>query len=114
MQIVSPAFELHPGSEFKLLLKSTASGGNRGQAGFKAGRGRGIVELKCIAGSCSDLPPLTFRISLNDHAGNPHGRGLITHDFQQETIYQESQAWNFDAAVDVASQMFVVCLEVAP
>jgi len=114
MQIVSPAFELSPGSEFKLLIKSAASGGKRGRAGFKAGRGRGIVELKCISGSSTDLPALTFRISLNDQDDNPHGRGLITHDFQRETIYQESQAWDFDAAVDVASQMFVVCLEVAP
>lgn len=116
LHIVSPGFELFPGSEFKLMIKSAATGGKRGRAGFRAAGGRGIVEFKCVTGSSTDRPPLTFRISLNDPGGKLQGRTIVTHNFQHETMYcsQDSQSWDFDAAVDDVSKMFVVCLEVAP
>lgn len=45
MQIVSPAFELYPSSEFKLLIKSAATRrGQRKRAGFKDANGRGSIE----------------------------------------------------------------------
>jgi len=116
MQIVSPAFELFPSTEFKLLIKAAAKGGKRGQAGFKAARGRGDIELKCVARACADVPPLTFRISVKVPDGKPKAHSVVTHDFSYKAIYgtsQSSQPWEFDSAVDSMSKMFVVCLEVA-
>jgi len=116
-QIVSPAFELLPGVEFKLLVMAVSKGEKRGQAGFKAARGRGILKLKCVAGVSSDLPPLTCQFSLQSSDGKPRTRGLVTHDFQQESMCglpQQNHEWDLDAAVDYTSRSFVVCLEVAP
>jgi len=115
MQVVSPAFALAPSVEFKLLIKSAAQGGKRGQAGFKASLGKGSIELKCICGPDAHLPKLTFRLSLVANSGKQQKRSPVSHDFNEETVYFPSAQipWDFKAAI-AQSQEVVVCLEVAP
>merc|ERR1712039_732751 len=116
-QIVSPAFELVPDIEFKIMLKAAQTGDKRKQAGFKSARGRGAIQLKCVTGGFVGLPQLTFRFSLKGTAPESQAREIVSHDFNEEVICchpQTMKEWDFEAAVDGALKTFVVCLEVQP
>merc|ERR1712039_675755 len=114
-QVVSAAFELFTGVPFKLFVKAAAKGEKRGQAGFKAAKGRGSVELKYIGASDPSVFPLTLRMYLKSFDGKVTPEVVTTHDFSTQMIYTTSlteASWDLNSAVHPSSQTFTVCLEV--
>merc|ERR1712039_495165 len=96
-------------------IRAGSKGDKRGQTGFKASKGRGNVELKCVDASASIDAPLTFRISLHSQKGQCYSRSVVTHDFSQKRIYdvvQGNELWNFRSATEAGSKIFFVCLDI--
>eukprot|EP00928_Gymnodinium_smaydae_P026775 TRINITY_DN20921_c0_g1_i1.p2 TRINITY_DN20921_c0_g1~~TRINITY_DN20921_c0_g1_i1.p2 ORF type:complete len:521 (-),score=110.81 TRINITY_DN20921_c0_g1_i1:2027-3532(-) len=120
-EAVSPPFELafDKPADFKLLLRPRITSDAKGGACFKAARGRGTVELRCLDSvDPSSNPTVTFRVSIGspaDPAKQQPPRGPVLHDFAQRSICglpKGQDEWNFGQVVDKVSQTFVVCLEV--
>jgi len=108
-QIVSPSFEITPGSSFKLMLKPKPMGDKKGQASFSKARGVGSVDLKFMAGSTL-APTLRFRVGV----GEVYPCGYIDHDFNDSATVGSlaTKTFDFASAVESNSSTFLVSLEV--
>lgn len=101
--VLSPSFDIFPGSSFKMMLRPNAEN-------FKRAKGCGSVELKLIDGT-PDIALLNFRISVGEHS-SPE---LVAHDFSKNNIAGSSSSakhFDFKSAVDTASSTLLVTLEV--
>lgn len=109
--IVSPSFEIHPGSSFKLMLRPKSTGdGFQSQASFKKARGRGSVELK-LTSDMETAPELRFRISV----GKGLPRGPAKHDFNNSSVgglAQNDEVFDFVSTVNAKSSVVFISLEV--
>eukprot|EP00930_Biecheleria_cincta_P023714 TRINITY_DN1707_c0_g1_i1.p1 TRINITY_DN1707_c0_g1~~TRINITY_DN1707_c0_g1_i1.p1 ORF type:complete len:463 (+),score=102.56 TRINITY_DN1707_c0_g1_i1:135-1523(+) len=118
---VSPSFDLScavPVS-FKMILRPRMVASDRGGAAFKRSRGRGTVQIRCMAESdAHELPVVTFRIGVGSSGQGGRQlklRGPVRHDFSEKNMCglpQGQDEWDFSRAVDEDTQTFVICLEV--
>lgn len=109
-QIVSPSFEIQPGSSFKLILKPEAMGEKKGQACFQKAKGCGSVDLKMMC--CEDSAP-TLRLGIS--VGDNSLEGSMEHDFGNSSVCalgQQVDVFDFRSAADSNTQTTLVCLEV--
>lgn len=109
-QIISPSFEIFPGSSFKLMIKAKSMGDRKGQANFQKARGFGSVELKLLEGTAS-APTLRFRISL----GGSSPRETVEHDFGNNTVGGlpgSENLFDLKSAVDSETSTVLLSLEV--
>lgn len=103
-QVISPGFEVFPGSCFKLMLKPN------GETSFDKAGGHGSVSLKQVEGTA---PTLRFRISV----GTSTSRGPVCHNFSEGNVAclpAEEADFDFASAVQKGSSSFIVCLELQP
>lgn len=109
--IVSPSFEIYPGSSFKLMLRPKPVGeGFQTQASFKKARGRGSVELK-LTSDMETAPELRFCISVG--RGSP--RGPAKHDFNNSSVgglAQNDEVFDFASAACAKASLVFVSLEI--
>lgn len=111
-QIVSPSFEIAPGSSFKLIVRPRFMGSKKGQTGFKKARGCGSVDLKRLSGTATG-PKLRFCISVG--GGAPFGP--VEHDFSSSSVgglASNDNKFDFKSAADSSSSTTLICLEVLP
>jgi hypothetical protein len=118
---VSPPFDLSFSGpvSFKMILRPRMVASDRGGAAFKRSRGRGTVQIRCMAESdAHELPVATFRIgvgSSGEHGRQHKLRGPVRHDFSEKNMCglpTGQDEWDFSKAVDEDTQTFVICLEV--
>jgi hypothetical protein len=120
IEAVSPPFDIcDQNIEFKMVLRPRVTSQERGGASFKKAKGKGSVELTCLAAiDPSELPTVTFRISIgspSDPSKQREPRGPVLHDFSERTIGglpPGQDEWDFSKVVDKQSKTFVVVLEV--
>lgn len=113
-QIISSSFDLFPDIVCKLMIKPKPKGLSKGLASFQKARGCGSIELKIVEGE-EKAPAFSFRLSIGcgDLLDGP--RGLVKHSFASSSVCglpKDQEDWDFRAATDVDSNMFVVSLEV--
>lgn len=104
-QIISPSFEIFPGSSYKLMMRPTHI-----QDNFKRGGGVGSVELKLMDG-VPVAPVLRFRIAIGERSP----RELVEHDFSKNNIgglASNGRHFDFKSAVDPDSSALLITLEV--
>ncbi|CAE8710370.1 unnamed protein product [Polarella glacialis] len=126
-EAVSPSFELSFFAGpvvFKMILRPRQISSERGGACFRGSRGKGTVELRCMAESdTAEKLAVTFRLGVgssnnSNSSSNSNSmklRGPVRHDFseKQTSGLPPGQAeWDFRRAVDEDTQTFVVCLEI--
>lgn len=117
-EAVSPPFDLSYAGPvtFKMIMRPKAISSERGGSCFKRSRGRGTIELRCMAESdASERPVVTFRIGVGSKEKPDKLRGPVRHDFSEKLIcgLPDGQAiWDFSKTVDEVTQTFVVCLEI--
>jgi hypothetical protein len=102
-QILSPGFDILPGSSFKMMLRPDVQN-------FKKSNGYGSVELKMIDGS-PEMSVLKFRIRV----GGLSPTELVEHDFSKNNIAgsaNKAKRFDFKSAVDEASPTLLITLEV--
>lgn len=118
---VSPSFDLSFSGpvSFKMILRPRMVANDRGGAAFKRSRGRGSVQIRCMAESgAHELPVATFRIGVGSSGKNGRQlkpRGPVRHDFSEKNMCglpSGQDEWDFSKAVDEDTQTFVICLEV--
>merc|ERR1712032_843247 len=105
---------------FKMIIYPTKRSATKGGASFKAAKGKGCVQLKCEGDLESCFHCVTnFQISVGSGRGERAlyhpPRGPLRHDFRlcSTCAFPNGQyEWDFSGVVDVASETFVVCLEV--
>lgn len=120
-EAVSPQFDLTFSGgvvPFKMIMRPRAVAQERGGASFKRSRGRGNIQLRCMAESDDGTKPVvTFRLGVgSDKAAKQlKPRGPVRHDFSEKNICglpAGQDDWDFGKAVDDKTQTFVVCLEI--
>ena len=120
-EAVSPQFDLTFSGgavPFKMIMRPRTVAQERGGASFKRSRGRGNIQLRCMAESADDTKPVvTFRVGVgSDKAAKQlKPRGPVRHDFSEKNICglpAGQDDWDFGKAVDDKTQTFVVCLEI--
>lgn len=120
-EAVSPQFEISFSGgnvPFKMIMRPRAVAQERGGASFKRSRGRGNLQLRCMAESDTETKPVvTFRLSVGSEkaAKQLKPRGPVRHDFSEKNICglpSGQDDWDFGKAVDEKTQTFVVCLEI--
>lgn len=117
-EAVSPPFDLSYAGPvtFKMIMRPKAISSERGGSCFKRSRGRGTIELRCMAESdVSERPVVSFRIGVGSKDKPDKLRGPVRHDFSEKLIcgLPDGQAiWDFSKSVDDVTQTFVVCLEI--
>jgi hypothetical protein len=112
-QVISPQFEAG-GAHFRLMLKPTCMGNQKGQASFRKAKGRGSIELKLVDGAA---PKISFSFSVGLDEKEVPQRGPVHHDFGNGIVCglpQNEQEWSFDDAVDRSTGTFQVCLHLKP
>jgi len=110
-QIISPSFELFPDVSCKLMLKPKPKGLSKGLASFQKARGCGSIELKIVDG-LEVAPQFSFLLSIGGEA-----RGPVESNFAVSSVCglaKNDEEWDFKAAVDPASSVFMVSLKVLP
>ena len=103
---VSPAFGLHGGRDFKLILTPAITSDRRRGASFKSCKGRGAVLLKCTSNPC-----LTFMISV----GKCDPRGPVTWNFGERSVAclpEGQEEWLFSKDIDHERKHFTVFLAI--
>eukprot|EP00929_Paragymnodinium_shiwhaense_P092287 TRINITY_DN52162_c0_g1_i2.p1 TRINITY_DN52162_c0_g1~~TRINITY_DN52162_c0_g1_i2.p1 ORF type:complete len:473 (-),score=124.79 TRINITY_DN52162_c0_g1_i2:218-1636(-) len=120
-EAVSPPFELafERSLEFKIVLRPRITSDTKGGASFKAARGKGVVELRCLDEVDASVNPLvTFQISIGSPADAKKQRpprGPVVHNFADRSICgleKGQDEWDFSKVVDKETKTFVVVLEV--
>ncbi|CAJ1387123.1 unnamed protein product [Effrenium voratum] len=120
-EAVSPPFDLTFSGgavPFKMIMRPRVVAQERGGASFRRSRGRGNIQLRCMAESDTDTKPVvTFRLGVgSDKAAKQlKPRGPVRHDFSEKNICglpRGQDDWDFGKAVDEKTQTFVVCLEI--
>jgi len=115
-QIVSPGFEIATGVTCRLMIKPKEVGDHKGQAGFGKAKGYGSIQLKCEADSSTDVPPMTFSLTIGAEGSWQPKRGPVSFSFADGSVcgLPPSQAvWDFRAAVDKASSVCTVRMELS-
>jgi hypothetical protein len=120
---VSPTFHISLCGQdipFKMHIHAKAVSGGKGGSGFRKSKGHGSIELKC-EGSFGDGADAraTYRLSIGsgnskDLAKQQNFRGPVSHNFANGAVSglkKGEEDWDFAAAVDEASLVFVVHLE---
>ena len=107
-------------AEFKMILKARPADNHRGGAGFATAKGRGYIELKCLAPEAG-YTHITATAWVGDPDAQPpvkpHGGRPVTHDFKEKAICavpDEKMEWKFGPAVDRSDRSFLVVLEMMP
>ena len=121
---MSPPFQLTVGEEsvpFKMMMqpKRYEDTQVKNRASFRAGRGRGFVELRL---ACDKTPAdtelkISFRIGIGSRKDVQTYRGFVTHDFAHRAIGRlptNEAVWNFKSAIDHKAGTFIISLEVVP
>mmetsp|Transcript_33645 Transcript_33645/g.80110 ORF Transcript_33645/g.80110 Transcript_33645/m.80110 type:complete len:448 (+) Transcript_33645:51-1394(+) len=117
-EAASPTFELSCGSpmEFKMVIHPRKVEDARGGASFKKAQGKGTVQLRILSRvEDSASAVVTFRLAVGSSSKQSEPRGPVRHDFSERPICglpEGRDEWDFQKAVDKATQTFVVCLEV--
>jgi len=113
-QIISSSFDLFPDMVCKLMIKPKPKGLSKGLASFQKARGCGSIELKIVEGE-EKAPAFSFRLSIGSGDLLDGPRGPVKHSFASSSVCglpKEQEDWDFRAATDVDSNIFVVSLEV--
>jgi len=120
-EAVSPPFELEFARvlSFKLVIRPRVTSDAKGGASFKAARGKGVVELRCLDDVDHAVnPKVRFQISIgspSDPRKQRHPRGPVEHDFKERSICglpRGEDEWDFSKVVCKETKTFVVVLEV--
>jgi len=117
---VSPPWELpFTSGQFRIMLCPKATHDRKGGASFRKAKGKGSVHLKSEA-KPEEAPAgvITMWISVGGGTtGAPRSspRGPVQHNFADNGVAglaKDLEEWDFSAAVDEASQTFLVSLEI--
>ncbi|CAE7421337.1 KCNB1, partial [Symbiodinium microadriaticum] len=108
-EAVSPPFDLtFAGGQpvpFKMILRPRVVAQERGGASFRRSRGRGNIQLRCMAESdAAAKPVVTFRLLVGSEkaAKQLKPRGPVSHDFSEKNICglpPGQDDWDFGKAV---------------
>jgi hypothetical protein len=128
---VSPFFKLSDGHvnapplPFKMTVTPKIVCDGKGGASFRMAKGRGYIQLKCEAPRDDEVMesyPIRFCLSAwSGREEDPRSlpaRGPVEWNFARSGICGlpkecEYDIWDFNDVVDLASQTFVICLEVS-
>lgn len=119
-EAVSPSFDLSLGVplQFKMVVRPKVVNEGRGGASFKKAKGKGAVELRCLAEVDPGANPnVNFRIAVGNGSGTSlePARGPVRHNFTERAICglpEGQDEWDFGQHVDQETQTFMVCLEI--
>lgn len=117
-EAASPTFELSCGCpmEFKMVIRPRKVEDARGGASFKKAQGKGTVQLRILSQvEAASTAVVRFRIAVGSSSKHSEPRGPVRHDFSERPVCglpEGRDEWDFQKAVDKATQTFVVCLEV--
>jgi hypothetical protein len=111
-QVVSPEVYIDvPGcgmQPFKIFIQAKAE--KQKGIGFQKTKGRGRIELKCLAPHPS-IPKMNVLFSIGSDAFAHPCRGPISHDFSQHnmcSLPDETEEWDFKRAVDYKKNVFTI------
>mmetsp|Transcript_68807 Transcript_68807/g.165158 ORF Transcript_68807/g.165158 Transcript_68807/m.165158 type:complete len:470 (+) Transcript_68807:68-1477(+) len=116
--IVSPRFECVLSAElpavlFKLIIYAKATSEGRDGASFNTSKGRGSVKLVLADSLPENAPKVSFFLSIGTDGDL---RGPMVHDFSQQKVCglsEEDEEWNFKAAIDSGTKVFMVNVEIS-
>eukprot|EP00929_Paragymnodinium_shiwhaense_P119566 TRINITY_DN91469_c0_g1_i1.p1 TRINITY_DN91469_c0_g1~~TRINITY_DN91469_c0_g1_i1.p1 ORF type:complete len:533 (+),score=78.89 TRINITY_DN91469_c0_g1_i1:124-1722(+) len=117
-RFVSPPFKLVIGTQsatFKLIILPKVRNG--ATSSFQSSHGKALVQVKCDAELGQASAPVEFTIAVGNAQKMQPVRGPVRHCFAQNAIGglpRDQEEWDLHAAVDQATQSFLVEFEVRP
>jgi hypothetical protein len=117
VKVLSPCFlislpNLGP-CPFQLVLYAAGHSSKCGGAGFHGSRGRGRVELRCLAQLPRGSGNVSFGLVVGAGQYEQPRRTPVLHDFSKRTCCG-LRKWDFAAAADPSSRTVTINVQVVP